>query len=363
METYIPGKVGVCAGSFMLKWPLLNQHVHNHMMKLYPGDRVNVFINLECVLRNLFMQKGLNELVTFHKQKVVIELESAILNLMASYRSYFNKEKCEPRMFFYFTDLGGAPQEMEVYNKFYRSFYHNKYMQDPHFNKMGDLMQNIILPEVKLIVSYVPGCYFITSRTFDSSVIPDVIAGFDQSVKNVIITGDLFDTLYMLDPNFMTIYIKRRFQHFAVASSIQETIQTVIKNESMFDMGIFSSEMYYRMLLSIHGSKIRNIKSAKGFGYGKFMRILKSGMERGIILKDFESIDSIIDTFPESYREDIKNAFQCTSIDLQRSLLNDTDEEEIKSQIVDKEDIKSLEALNNKRFLEAPINLQSLLGN
>lgn len=361
MEQYQEGKIGVCAGSYMLKWNLLDQHVHNHSIRLNPGDHINIFINLECVLRNLFMQKGLTDLVSSFKQKVVIELESAILNLMASYRSYFIKEKCIPKMYFYFTDLSGSQQEMSVYNKFYRNYYQNKYMQDPHFSKMGECMQSIILPEVKLITAYIPDCYFITSKTFDASVIPQVISEITGD-KNVIITGDLFDTLYMLDPNFMVIYIKRRYSHFSVTSSIEETIQTIVKNESMFDLGIFHSEMYYRLLLSIHGSKIRNIKSAKGFGYGKFMRILKDGVNKGIILKDFGSIDSIIEMFPIQYRDDIKTAFQCTSIDMQRSLLNDTDIDEIKNQIVDKEDRKSLETLNNRRFLESPINLQALLN-
>lgn len=361
MESFIEGKVGVCAGSFMLKWSLLDQHIHHHMIKLNPGDHINIFINLECVLRNLFMQKSLSDMIDSFKQKAVIELESAILNLVASYRCYFIKEKCIPRVYLYLTDLSGDKQQMSVYNRYYRSYYQNKYMQDPHFSKMGRCLQEIILPEIKLITTYIPNCYFITSKTFDASVIPQVISEFSNN-KNVIITGDLFDTLYMLDPNFLVVYIKRRYSHFAVTSDIESTIQTIIKNESLFDMNIFTSEMYYRMLLSIHGSKIRNIKSAKGFGYGKFMRILKDGIQKGIILKDFESIDSIIDMFPVQYRDDIKLAFQCTSIDTQRNLLSNTDIEEVKNQIIDKEDRESLEVLNNQRFLNSPINLQGLLN-
>jgi hypothetical protein len=41
--------------------------------------------------------------------------------------------------------------------------------------------------------------------------------------------------------------------------------------------------------------------------------------------------------------------------------LNDIDTEDIKSQMVDKADIQSLESLNNQRFLEFPISLQGLL--
>lgn len=360
MENYVPG-IGVVAGGLMLKWDLLNQHVHGSPLNIQPGDNVNVFINFESVLRNLALQKGLSSTVTFHKQKIVIELESAVLNLMASYRMYFKKERCNPKMYFYCTDLGGSPQQMEVYNKYYRSFYHNRYMQNPQFRSMGEVLNKIIIPEIELILSYVPGCYFIKSKTYDGSIIPQVISTFSDS-KNVIISGDVFDTLYMFNPDFLTIYIKRRFQHFKVMSEIGDVVQSIVKDISPFDLTLFNTEMYFRLLLSIKGSKIRNIRSAKGFGYGKFMNLLKQGLEKDIVLRDFESIDSIMDLFPQSYREDIKQAFQCTSIDTQYSLLNDVDIEEVKSQIRDKVDIQSLEALNNKRFLEFPINLQGLIN-
>lgn len=360
MENYVPG-IGVVAGSLMLKWDLLNTHVHDKSINIQPGDDINVFINFESILRNLGMQKGLVSSVGFHKQKIVIELESAMLNLMATYRMYFKKEKCNPKLYFYYTDLGENQQQMSVYNKYYRSYYHNRYMQNPQFRAMGEVMHNIIIPEMELILSYVPGCYFLKSKTFDGSIIPQVVSTFSNS-KNVIITSDVFDTLYLFDTNFLPIYIKRKYQQFNVMSDIETVVQSIVKDESPFDLTLFNSEMYYRLLLSIKGSKIRNIRSAKGFGYGKFMNLLKQGVDKDIILKDFESIDSIIGLFPQTYRDDIKQAFQCTSIDTQFSLLSDTDINEIKSQIIDKIDMESLESLNNKRFYEMPINLPMLLG-
>lgn len=353
--------VGICAGSYMLKWNMLDDHIHNSTIGIKPMDEVNVFINLECVLRNLSMQKGLQAYLAFNKKKFVIEMESSILNLMANYRMYFEKEKCFPKLYFYMTSLSEEDQQMKIYNKFYRSFYHNRYMVNPQFKLAGETLRDIILPELKLILSYIPGCYYLEANTFDGSIIPYIISTLSNR-KNVIITGDIFDTLYLFNTNFLPIYIKRRFQHFNVYSDIDGVIQSIVKDESPFDLTIFNSEMYYRLLLSIKGSKIRNIKSAKGFGYGKFMTILKEGIKNDIVLKDFESIDSIIQLFPENYREDIKNAFQCTSIETQFSLLSQVDIDYITNQIVDKVDIESVEALNNKRFLDYPINLQGLLN-
>jgi len=344
----------------MLKWDLLNSHVHHHPIKITPGDHINVFINFEGILRNLSMQKNLSNLVSFHKQKVVLELESSILNLIGAYRTYFKKERCIPKMYFYFTDLNDRKQQMTVYNKFYRTYYRNKYVQNPQFRDMGILLNKTIIPEVKLILSYIPDCYFIESKTFDGSIIPLIVSSFSDS-KNVIITTDIFDTLYLYNPNFLVIYIKRRYSNFSVMSTIQDTVESIIKNENPFDLTLFNSELYYKLLLSIKGSKIRNISSAKGFGYGKCLKLLKEGLEKDIVLRDFESIGSVLQLFPEKYQMDIKDAFQCTDLDIQYGLLSDTDIEEIKSQMVDKMDVASMEALNNKRFLEFPIQLQNLL--
>jgi hypothetical protein len=265
-------------------------------------------------------------------------------------------------MYFYYTALDNAPQQMAAYTKYYRNYYYNRYTQNPQFTLMGQTLVKTIIPEVELIISYIPDCYFLTAKGFDSSVIPYVVSTLDPERKNIIITGDVFDTLYMSDPNFQGIYIKRRYKYFSVTHDIPATVSTIIKDQSPFDTTIFNSEMYYRLLLSIKGSKIRNISSAKGFGYGKFMNLLKEGMENGVILKDFESLDSIIDLFPEKYRADIKTAFQCTSIDTQYALLADADIENLKNQMVDKSDYESLNALNNRRFLEFQINLPGLLS-
>lgn len=360
MDEYKSGRVSLAAGSLMLKWEIMNMHIDNHAMRLQPGDDVNVFINLESVIRNLSLQKNLNSLITFHKQQFVIELESSILNLMAMYRMYFTKRKCNPKMYFYITDLGDDAQQMEVYNKYYRSFYKNKYMKNPQFKQVGELLNSVVIPEIELILFYVPGCYLIRAKTFDGSVIPRIIASH-TGYKNVIVTGDVFDTLYLFDPDFITLYIKRRYQYFSVTSDIDETVQSIVKDQSPFDLTIFNSEMYYRLLLAVKGSKIRNIQSTKGFGYGRLMNILKEGMDNGLVIRDFESLDSIIQLFPENYRENLKNAFTCTSISTQFDLLSDVDKSLVYDQIIDKVDMQSLDALNNRRFLDYPINLQALV--
>ena len=354
LEKYTPG-IGISAGSWMLKWDQLSQHLPRlEGVK----DSLNIFINFECVLKNLALYKRLGEMITYYKQDVVLELESAIINLIAHYRGFFTKNYKSIKVYLYYTDLtSDIKQEMTEFNKYYRSYYMNRYMSNPQFRDMSELLTTVIIPEVELILSYIPGCYFLKSKGFDSSVIPALVSSINPADDNVIISGDVFDSQYMFNPIFHTVYIKRRFQHFGVASNIPDTVNSIVKDESPFDLAIFNSEMYFKLLLSIKGSKIRNIKSAKGFGYGRFMTLLKEGLNNGVVLKDFSSIGSITDLFPSKYREDIINAFQCTNIDTQITMTTESDIELMRTQMIDKSDIESVQALNNKRFLQYPLKL------
>ena len=349
--------IGIAAGALMIPWVTLSQHLRSDNKK----REANIFINLEGVLRNLTLENKLNSIITFYKQKAVLDLESAILNLVANYRSFFIKESYQPNIYLYYTKLDDVSQQMSVCNKYYRSYYRNKYIQNPNFKQMGALMQDVIIPEVTLILKYVPKCHLVTCTSFDSSIIPMIIASRSTNA-NFIISTDIFDTLYLFNPNFHTIYVKRRYSNLRVMSEIDDIVQSIVRDENPFDLSIFRSELYYKLLLSIKGSKIRNISSAKGFGYGKFLKLIKEGCENDVILKDFESIESVIQLFPEKYRDDIKSAFQCTDLETQFNLLSETDIDEVFSQVIDNVDIESLNNLNNQRFLEFPLNLQGLIG-
>lgn len=360
-DVYRPG-IGFAAGTLMVKWDELDKQFAQQQIRILPNDNVNIFINFECVLRNISQRKNSLSDISYYKKELCIELESSILNMIAHYRGYFKiKYKAIPNVYLYYTDLTSeSQQEMCVYNKYYRSYYKNRYLQNPQMKNMGELLTGIVIPEMQLIMSYVPGCYFITSDNFDGSLVPHIVSELSDN-KNVIISGDIFDSLYMFNPNFITIYANRRYQYFVICSSPEEVVRSIIKNESPFDTTIFNSKMYFQLLLAVKGSKIRNIKSAKGFGYNRFIKLMTDGVRNGIVLNDFSSINSIIDIFPEQYREDIKMAFTCTSLETQSDLLNDTNTETVKTQIVDKIDLKSIEALNNKRFFQFPINLPYLI--
>jgi len=367
IERYTPG-IGVVAGIYRLKWKTIFNHVNSQKSGVnLDTETINVFINFESILDKLSSRRGLNSLATYFKHDMVIELESSILNLVGNYKSYFktaygNNGNQKVKVYFYHTAMDKQyTQQMEVYNKYYRNFYFNKYTQNPKFRTIGGIINEIIIPEIKLILSYIPDCYFLESTTFDGSIIPYIVSTFSPD-KNIIITGDRFDTLYYFNPNFIVLCIEYTYPEQEIMSSVDDVLGYTFPEKSPFDISIFNSELYYRLLMAVKGSKIRNIRSDQELSMDKFMSIIKRGLEKDIILKDFGAIDSVIELFPNTIRADIKQAFQCMSIENQYSLLSETDIDQIRSQIVDKVDIESVEALNNKRFVDYPINLQMLLS-
>jgi len=362
MEKYQPG-VGIAAGSLMIRWDMMNNICWQEQDPPNPGESINIFINFESVLSNLTMVKNLNSTVMFFKQELVLELEAAILNLVAHYRSYFRAGDCKPRVYLYYTDIDTTEeQSMKVYNSYYRSTYHNNYRKNPNYRVIGEFMTEIVIPEVELILTYIPGCYFVRSKRFDGSLLPKIIRELHPSRVNVIITGDVFDTLYLFQQGFTVIHVKRRYSNFKIVSTVLDSVQSIVTEESTFDLGILGSELYYKLLLSVRGSKIRNIRSARGFGYTKLLGTLREGIDSGLLLRDYNSIGSVIQLFPEQFREDIRKGYQCSDLDLQLSLLGKPDRDYVSTQLIDKVDNVSLEALNNQRFLNCQINLHGLLS-
>jgi len=359
MEKYVPG-VGISAGIYMLKWNEIKYYLQKQNFKISKNDTLNIYINFECIMNNLTTQKNLQSLMTLYKQSMVLELESSVLNLIAHYKAYFKKDGIKTKFYLYSTSLKDFPQEMSIYNKEYREYYRNLYTKNAAFKELGDILQSIIIKELKLIMTYIEDCYFIESDMFDSSVIPYLIATFSDNC-NLILSGDIFDTLYMFQANFGMIYINRKYGNSLIFTSVNELVSNIYKSQSPFEISIFNNELYYKLLLSVKGSKIRNIKSPRGFGYERLLDCVKFGKQNNLLLNDFKSIDSIIDIFPEKYRDNIKIAFQCMNLELQYNLLNQANIESIKSQIIDKYDMKSLEELNNRRFSDFPINLLMLL--
>ena len=356
MERYSSG-ISFCAVSLMIKWSLLNKLLID--LNIESGSEVNLFINFESVIKNLCKIKKFNTLMSLYTQKVVIEFESAVLNLVAHYRGFFKKAGIKCNIYFFYTNLDcNNSQLMKTELKFYRNYYYNKYKQNPEFKNIFRLLQ-IAVPDLKLITNFIEGVYFIETNEIDSSLVPKILS----KEKSILLTEDIFDTVYCFE-TFKVLYIKREFgqKNEVVFSYPLEIINKILNCKDGFEFSPLSSELYYKLLLAFKGSPIRNIQplSSENCSLVDFALQLKDKIIKGEILEDFKAIGSVLEFIPKRVRNELEKSYKLFDLKVHLSKINELLISKIKDQIVDNFDFNSIMALNNERFLEFPVNLIDL---
>ena len=349
--------IGTTAGSMMIKWVELDRHIAPILSD--QSNSVNVFINFESILDNLSHRRNILQTIVNFKQQFVLEMESAILNVAANYRMYFKKHQKDCKIFFYYTDLTSDKQIMRTYKKYYRKFYFNKYNNNPQYRDILQIVKRNIIKEVELICQYIDHVYFVRAKGFDASIVPKIL----EWDNNVIITTDRFDTLYHFDGNFTPIYICRDKGIRTIISDLDSMILHLLKNDepNRSIINIFHSKLYYQLLLISIGDNYRNIDTIRELKMDQMILLLQESMKNGSILMEYTSLTPIMDIFPKKHVEMISENYRCMSLDTHEEMLTDGDREYIQTQLIDKIDVASLSALNNRRFLEFPLNLQGLM--
>lgn len=130
---------------------------------LLPTDKVNVFINLETVLNNLSMIKDIDKKILLDHEFPTIMI-SNILNLAAHYKRFFIGNGLNTRVFIYYTDTTSTKFQQTKYNDDYRSYYINKYLTNPRYSYMTELLNKTIFPDAKQLQNSVQTCMSLDQR-------------------------------------------------------------------------------------------------------------------------------------------------------------------------------------------------------
>ena len=328
------------------------------------NDKVNVFISFESVLNNLSMIKDLDNKLLLERNFPFI-LESEAINLCAHYKKFFKGNGLDTRVFLYSTDLGSENFKNFKYNDEYRSYFLNKYLQNPKFQLLGRKLMETSIPRIQRIMQFIPDVYFISGKDIEGSIIPYIIFKLDPSRKNFIISTDKYDTQYLMNnKDFCVHYIKRSFTGSKVFFNFEKCISDIFNENCEKDTNadIFKNPYFYSTLLAGLGDKTRSIDPLKGYGCKTILKSLNNAITNGIIGKDTSTINIILNSFPEDCHERIMDNFYCTNIDRQYINLGNQDLFNIQSQIVDRFDYNSLLQLNREDYKEYPLMLPELTG-
>lgn len=327
-----------------------------------PDDKVNVFINLESVLTNLSMVKDIGNKLLLERQFPTI-LESEFINLCAHYKRFFRGNGLHTRVFLYYTDLASSTFPSYKYNDEYRSFYINKYMNNPKFQVLGKRMVDTIIPRIQKITEFIPDVNLIKGENIEGSLIPLIIASSDKSYKNFIISSDNYDTQYLLYPKtFCLHYIRRSPAGSSIICDFSKCLSELFKenSEKIDDIDILYNTSFYSLVISALGDKIRSLEPLKGIGAKTIFKYLVSAISQGVITKDTTSIELLSKIIPEEQVDEAINNYNCIDIRHQYSNLSDKDKFSITNQIVNRFDYNSLIKLNNEDYKEYPLMLPEL---
>ena len=329
---------------------------------LAPDDKVNVFINLESVLNLISTIKDVDKKVILESANLSKVLASNILNLGAHYKRFFRGNHLPTRVFLYMTDLESVKFNEYEYNEDYRSYYINKYTSNPRFVDLTDVLIKDTIPMVKKIVDFIPGVYFINSKNIDGSLVPLIVSKDDISYKNLIITGDVFETQYGFYNNFVTHFLRRSPLYNSTTCTIQQFLKEAYKRVLLDDeYELFSNRAFYITMLSSLGEKYRSIDSIKGVGTGTVLKQLYKAVNVDNSLSpQANTIDSIKCAFSNELEDELIVNFKSYDIEQKDRELTESQRFSILEQIIDRFDKDSLIQLNNTLFYEHRLMLEEL---
>lgn len=352
----------VCFNLLKLKYSVYDESLTS-MNFLKPTDKVNVFINLETVWKNLSMITELEKKIIVQKDFHEIMI-SNILNLAAHYKRFFTSNGLDTKVYLYHTDLTSDEFNQFKYNEDYRAYYLVKFNDNPKFALFSEKLNYDIIPEVKTYCEFIPNVYYISAHNIEGSLVPYIISKEDPIRKNLIVGGELYDTQYSQISNFVNHYIHRTFNTNKIYSDLSGYLVDITKKETDEDglTNAFSNYNLYCGLLAILGNKIRSIEGISGIGPITFKKSLTEAINKNDIPKEPSTPEIMSTIFHDGeIQEEFINNFYCSAIISMYDELTESEKSSVLSQLLDRSDKNTLEKINSTKFFNHPIILDSLL--
>ena len=329
-------------------------------------DKINVFINLETVFKNLSLIQDLERKIVMQRDFDII-ITANILNLVAHYKRFFVNNTFDTKVYIYNTDFASDNFNQYKYNEDFRSYYLTKFNANPKFTLLTEKLRKYILPDVKTYCEFIPNVYYVNATNIEGSLVPFIIGNSLSDRKNIIIGGELYDTQYSILPNFINYYIHRGFNVNAIYSDLNGYIKDISKENDKEELddfnNTFDTYQMYCTLMSVLGDKHRSIDGITGCGIKTLKKLLKEGKMENIIQESTNTPELIGNIFHDGeIKKEFINNFYCSSILNMYDELTEADKNYILNQItIDRNDTNSFSNLNNTKFYNHKLLLEGLL--
>jgi len=354
---------GVCYNIMKIKYNEYDESL-TKLNFLCEYDKINVFINLESIFKNLSMIQELERKIITYSDFNLIMI-SNILNLAGHYKYFFKGNNLDANIFLYNTDLNSNEFHEFEYNEEFRLYYLTKYNSNPKYTLFSDILKGDVIPNTKTFCEFIPNLYYITSMNIEGSLVPYIISKQFPDRKNLIITGEFYDTQYSSIPNFVNHFVHKSFGNGGIYCNTKGYLKEMTKKpDDIIDdfNSVYKYHNMYCSLISVLGDKQRCIYGLDGIGPKTLRDLIKKSINEHEININTTNPEILGKMFQDSDKKDeFINNYYCSNLDYMYSKLTNSEINSIVNQMVDKSDINGLKNINNTKFYNHPIILNNLL--
>lgn len=315
----------------------------------YPGGSVQLFINLEPVLRRLY-RSDIESYLKANRQKRVYEFVSNVLNLAAHYRKFLSNQGRSTEIVLYMPDnKNGYVNGMLI--KGYR--HENDARLFDIKTVYGRFLQDTA-ELISTIITYIEGVHLVRSNTIEPSLIPMVIS--NSMPNKIIVTTDRYDYQYA-HHGYTILRPRKNSESYCITKA--NVIDTMKAEDKILSDETMSSS-FIPLALSFMGDHVRGIPKVKGIGLYRIMKLVEKGIAEGLITENTTNLSLMENLLVDDIKEHVRNNFMV--IDLQTQMFNVSKSTAmvLRDQMEDKFDNVSLKKLN-QLFIESPIMLNELM--
>lgn len=322
---------------------------------LKPGDTVNVYLNLEMVLKTL-LNRDVEQYVQVRPDEKHQEFIANVLNFIAHYRLFFTKNKLKSRVFLYANDVESTYFRNQVSIPTYREFFKDKLTIRNHRSHFVRLLTHTF-KQIETIAEYIEDVHFIRTREIEPSLVPlFVMRELDKPAEmQFIVSNDRYDYQYALHGAYI---LRPKKEHSYIVH--EQNLWRLVKLEEKLVNEVELPPAFYPVVLAMLGDKYRNIPKIKGVGLFALMKVLRKALDDRQITESMNSVHAIANAMTEKLRPMLIENSYATDLHIQYLVLTTVDRMNLEKKFVNRFDNVGLKQINETYFVDSPIMLIEL---
>lgn len=340
---------------FKIKFVVLDKIISE---KITSGEHINIFVNLETIFDRLYVYNTTKDVIKDLRGSERISLSSEIINLISHYRYYFNKTFGVTSTFFLYYGNTKPSYNCSVYSFYDYSSFERKAMNNTNHHEANLYIEDN-LNLVKVVIDYIPDCYYIDTDDIEKSLVPYYIIEAHCSQHrhhvNLILSRDVYDLQFPTRPNTFVLHLDRDDSVLIGKDDIWAFYSKV----NQINQDTFLAPELISLVYSLAGVKTRNIKGIHMVGAARAIKFIERMVSNGDIanslLQDVERLNDILNP---KYAGVVIPNFQI--IDLAHQYLQLTTRQKYnvdKALETNKYDLEALMSLNVEYYAQNPIEI------